>query len=248
MPDGGFLVLLVAVFGASLLQAATGIGYGVVAGPILLVALNGSEAFQISTMHNLLIALLLAPFVARNRDPIALRYLLLGGLLGIPSGFLLQKAVDVAILKLASIVVVGFVTAVLISDVRRKPTRAAHPKPIGREAYAIGIAAGVMSGMLAMPGPLASTWMAVRGWRKSEIRATTLSYFVFAYGTGAALYAAFSGFSPQTLRLTALLAPAVVLGIVAGSSMSRHLSDRLFRQVLLGVLAATIASLTVSVL
>lgn len=53
------LMLSCTVFGASLLQAAAGIGYGVIAGPILLIVLNGSEAFEISTLHNLIIAIVL---------------------------------------------------------------------------------------------------------------------------------------------------------------------------------------------
>ncbi len=59
--DQDFLVLNVAVFGASALQSATGIGFGVIAGPVLLVALNDGSAIQISIVLNLLIAAFLAP-------------------------------------------------------------------------------------------------------------------------------------------------------------------------------------------
>ncbi len=55
------LVLGIAVFGASALQSATGIGFGIIAGPALLIVLNDGSAIQVSVMLNLLIALLLAP-------------------------------------------------------------------------------------------------------------------------------------------------------------------------------------------
>ena len=77
--DASLLSLLyIAVFGAALLQAATGIGYGVIAGPIFLVVLNGVEAFQISAIHNILIAVLVAPFVFKNFSGSVLRPLLFG--------------------------------------------------------------------------------------------------------------------------------------------------------------------------
>ena len=47
------VVLMVAVFGASALQSATGIGFGVIAGPILLILLNDGSAIQISIVLNL---------------------------------------------------------------------------------------------------------------------------------------------------------------------------------------------------
>ncbi len=59
--DLDFLILNVAVFGAAALQSATGIGFGVIAGPVLLIALNSGSAIQISIILNLLIASILAP-------------------------------------------------------------------------------------------------------------------------------------------------------------------------------------------
>ena len=51
-----FFLLNVAVLVASALQSATGIGFGVIAGPILLIVLNDGSAIQISIALNLLIA------------------------------------------------------------------------------------------------------------------------------------------------------------------------------------------------
>ena len=50
------LVLQVAVFGAALFQAATGTGFGVIAGPVILMALNDGSAIQVSIVLRLLIA------------------------------------------------------------------------------------------------------------------------------------------------------------------------------------------------
>ena len=77
-----FLILGIAVFAASALQSATGIGFGVIAGPILLVILNDGSAIQISVVLNLLIALLLAPSLVRKSDRRLLKSLLIGLVIG----------------------------------------------------------------------------------------------------------------------------------------------------------------------
>ena len=60
MGDWWFLVHI-AVFVAALVQAATGLGFGLVAGPALMLALGDVSAIQISILLSLMIALVLSP-------------------------------------------------------------------------------------------------------------------------------------------------------------------------------------------
>ena len=76
-----------------------------------------------------------------------------------------------------------------------------------------------MGGMLAMPGPIAAAWMSINGLLKNEIRATIISFFVFAYGVNAALYTVITGVS------------------------SKILDEKTFRFIVLGVLICTICTL-----
>ena len=57
--DLSWWLLNIAVLAASLLQAATGIGFGVIAGPILLLALDSGAAIQVSIALSFAIALAL---------------------------------------------------------------------------------------------------------------------------------------------------------------------------------------------
>lgn len=248
MGTGAIFLLAAAVFGASVLQAATGIGYGVIAGPVFLIILNGSEAFQISAAHNFLIAAMLTPYVFRRLDPSALKFLIAGAIMGIPLGFVVQLVVSVAVLKSVSIVAVGFVAITLVINMRNGTKKSGHGKPTDAETTIVGVAAGIMGGMLAMPGPLAATWMSIRGWNKQSVRATVLSFFVFAYGSTLVLYALFSDVTAKTVWLTLYLSPAVIGGIVVGNRIARLVSERTFRQLLLVVLIATVASLLVSLI
>ena len=249
MPEAVFAGLAIAVFGSSVLQSVTGIGYGVIAGPVFLVVLNGPEAFHISTVHNLLIALALAPVLRREVDWQLLPVLVLGAALGIPAGFALQVLSSVVALKLVSAAIVVVVAGVLVHDMwRARRGATAAMAPGGAEIALVGAVAGTMGGMLAMPGPVTSTWMSLRGWPKSPVRATVLAFFVFSYGVGLAVYGAFGAVSRDTLTLSALLAPFVVLGLILGHRINRQVSEALFRQLLLAVLALTVLGLLVSLI
>lgn len=234
------LLLSGTVFAASGLQTATGIGYGVIAGPVFLVVLNGVAALQISTLHNLAIALVLAPFLQTHIDRSILRSLILGSILGIVVGFVLQIAVSTNTLKIAATLMVGFVMLTYLRDMVGLRRSAEGHKVRQFETLSVGAVAGLLGGMLAMPGPLAATWMSVRGMLKQQVRATILAFFIFAYGANTLLYAGWYGFDGNTLRLAATLFPVLGLGLIAGSKLSARLSEAMFRVILLGVLAATL--------
>jgi uncharacterized membrane protein YfcA len=232
-----------AVFGASCLQSATGIGYGVIAGPIFLVILNGIEAFQISTIHNFCIALILLPMFWGQINRKLLCGLVVGSFGGIPFGFYLQTTVDIVLLKIAASLMVGFVTVALILDIRKATLWSGITKKTPFENIGVGSLSGLMGGMLAMPGPLAATWMSIRGVSKREVRATVLAFFIFAYGANIMLYASAIGFSAGVLSLSLWLIPPLVLGIVVGNGLSNRYSEQTFRYMLLLILILTMVLL-----
>ena len=242
--DVPMLILLgSAVFGASCLQSATGIGSGVIAGPIFLVILNGIEAFQISTIHNFCIALILLPMFWGQINRKLLCWLVVGSFGGIPFGFYLQTTVDIVLLKIAASLMVGFVTVALILDIRKATPLSGITKKTPFENIGVGSLSGLMGGMLAMPGPLAATWMSIRGVSKSEVRATVLAFFLFAYGANIMLYASAIGVSADVLSLSLWLLPPLVLGIVAGNGLSNWYSEQTFRYMLLLILILTMVLL-----
>jgi len=231
-----------------MLQAATGIGFGVIAGPILLVVLDGAEAFQISIIHNLLIAVVLMPLLFRHANRLIFRYLLIGALIGLPAGFVLQLTASISTLKMVSLAAVGFVAGTLVMDMIGKIGKSFR-RPVSRtQTTMVGIVSGLMGGMLAMPGPVVATWMSIRGRSKMEVRATILSFFVVAYGLTLLLHILFGNLTYQTSFLSLKLAPVVLVGIVVGSYMTRFVSERSFRRILLIVLLVTMLSLIYSLL
>ena len=237
--DQDFFLLNIAVVGASALQSATGIGFGVIAGPILLILLNDGSAIQVSVALNLLIALILAPSLRRQVNRATLKYLVLGLALGSPLGIFVFLSVDVVLLKIIAGIAVVLTLYFVIAGNRTQSSRT--PSPPGKaEQVSIGIIGGVMGVCLAMPGPIPAAWMSARSIDKDTIRATILAMFVFAYTIAMGLQFALAGITTATLALSASLVPATIVGILVGHILSRRISETIFRRMLLVILAGTV--------
>ena len=237
-----FVVLLLAVFGASALQSATGIGFGVIAGPILLVLLNNGSAIQISIVLNLLIAVLLTPALWKQSDKALLKNLAMGLVIGSPLGLLIFLSIDIVFLKVCAGVAVLLTLFLVLRDARSE-SRPKELRPGRMEQVSIGAIAGIMGVCLAMPGPVPAAWMVSRAFSKESIRATILAMFVVSYTVALVLQVGLAGVGSEVLRLSTLLAPSTVMGILIGQFLSSRMTERAFRWILVTVLVSTAAML-----
>jgi uncharacterized membrane protein YfcA len=240
--DQEILTLSVAVFAASALQSATGIGFGIIAGPVLLVVLNDSSAIQISIVLNLLIASLLAPSIRQEVHRVLLGKLLIGIGIGTPLGLLIFLSIDIDLLKAFASIIVLF-TLIMVIRSNRMGAQEIENLPDQTESVVVGAVAGIMGGSLAMPGPVPAAWMAAKGFDKNTVRATILMMFVFAYALALALQFIFAEISTDTLKICASLTPATVAGILVGKFLSKRMSANIFSWLLILILAATIVIL-----
>ena len=236
--DQHFLILNIAVFGAAALQSATGIGFGIIAGPILLIYLNDGSAIQISIVLNLLIALILAPSLRQQADRQLLSRLLIGLAIGSPVGLLIFLNMNIVFLKAFAGLAVAYTLFVILRS-NRAPSHAPTLATKSTEQISIGVMSGIMGASLAMPGPIPAAWMSTRGFSKETIRATILVMFVFAYVVALALQFGLAGIGADTMRLSAMLAPSTIVGILVGRSLANRLTEQTFRYLLVIILAST---------
>jgi len=238
------LILHLAVFAAALLQAATGIGFGLIAGPMILIVLNDRSAVQVSILLSLLIAVVLTPSLIRSLDRALLPRLVLGTLIGLPIGMALFMAVTVDWLKALAGLSVLFMAffAIVSGQLEEK----ASFRPGRLLDLGAGAISGVMSAALAMPGPAVAARMMTQRQSKVAVRATLLALFVFSYTAAIAVQAAVVGVAAPTLGLCARLAPATILGVLIGKVSAGLISERLFRWTITLILLATAASLLLS--
>lgn len=234
--DLEFVLLNIVVLAASALQAATGIGFGVIAGPVLLVVLNDGSAIQISIALNLLIAVIITPSLRHKADRTILRNLVIGLLIGSPIGILIFLNIDIDLLKATAGVGVLLTLCLLILRNRLRQPNSPPGRP---EQISVGAIAGVMGACLAMPGPIPAAWMSSKGYDKQAIRATILAMFVFSYAIALALQFAAVGIGAETLNLSAALVPATLVGILLGNFVSKRITEKIFGRILIAVLAST---------
>lgn len=238
-------LLHAAVFFASLLQAAAGIGFGVIAGPIILVAMNSPAAIQVSILLSFAIALALGPGVVRQADRSLLKRYTLGSLIGAPVGIAAFLLADITALKLMAGAAVLFMALSAAGLLRR---RAPAPDDSPRRDTLIGSLSGAMSTALAMPGPSIAAEMAAQGRDKTSVRATVLTLFLISYPLAYAAQGLAVGPAMDALALSARLLPATLLGVFAGRLLVPHVSESLFRRIIVAVLLATALGLFVSLI
>lgn len=241
-----------AVFGAAALQAATGIGFGVVAGPILLAILNSGDAIQVSILMNLLIAAVLAPSLRTEVDWKLLKWLLAGTAIGMPIGLFVFLSVDIVKLKLmaalAVLLAMGFVLRNLIRQHRDASVINPNPSPPVSRSLPMGVISGVMGGSLAMPGPVPAGWMSAVGYGKAAIRASILMLFVFSYAAALLLQFPLVGIKTETYWLSLMLVPPTLIGIGVGRALTRFISERTFSWLVVVTLALTAALLLITII
>jgi uncharacterized membrane protein YfcA len=262
--ENDLIILAIAFFGASVLQAATGVGFGVIAGPVLLMVLNSTTAIQISILQSFLIGAVLVPGLRSQVQPIPLKKFALGSVAGIPLGCLVYLTVEIDILKLlAGLAVLCTLLFVLRSN-GRKNGRGQGAGGMAAEAgerledggaasfsgsglsmgaLFMGLISGAMNGSIAMPGPVPAAWMSGVGYSKDAVRATILAMLLFSYPAAFGLQWALSGLTAQTIWLAAGLAPATLAGILVGRLLVRHFTEDSFRWFLVLILLATVAGL-----
>lgn len=243
--DVPVVALHAAVLIAALLQAATGIGFGLLAGPVILLALNSGAAIQISLMLSLLIALVLTPTLGLEIDRPLLKRVMLGSLAGFPLGILVFRAIDIGMLKLLAGCAVAYMVLTVTGAIRMPASRRGAR---GVRDLGTGILSGAMCTSIAMPGPAVAARMAALAQSKDVIRATVLMTLVLSNIAAIAFQAALVGIAGETLTLAAWLTPATLVGVVLGRLIVDWFSERGFRIVLSLLLTATSLSLFVNAL
>jgi len=243
--DAAMLALQVSVLVAALLQAATGLGFGLLAGPVILLVLNSGSAIQISLMLSMLIALVLSPSLTLDLDRKLLKRIMLGSLAGFPLGILVFRTIDTDTLKLLAGGAVFYMVLTVTGAIRIPQSQAGAPA--ARDLGA-GVLSGAMSTSIAMPGPAVAARMAALAQPKASIRATVLMTLLLSNVAAIFFQATLVGVARDTLVLTAWLAPATLIGVAMGRLIVAWFSERGFRIVLTLLLSATSLSLLVNAL
>lgn len=226
---------------ASFFQSVVGIGYGMVAGPVVLLVLEDPTAVVISTLMSWLIAVALFPKLRRGADWPMMARLTVGAAIGVVPGALLLSVVDIDTLKLIAGLAIAALTASMVFGLPGARTP-------GRSGDVIfGVLAGAFGGCLAIPGPPAALRMTGLGHPKSVVRATMVCFFCAIWPMVLLAQTATLSIEAETFWNALRLVPATLAGVVVGNLVAEHVSERLFRNlVIVFLLAASVSLLAAS--
>jgi uncharacterized membrane protein YfcA len=156
----------------------------------------------------------------------------IGGLAGVPLGTLLIAHADPHVFKLSfGVLLLVFPAALYLN---RNSVAIAFG---GRTAdAAIGFAGGILGAFAGLSGPIPTLWASVRGWDKHERRGLFQIFNWSVLSASLCLQAGTGFVTTEVLRLALLALPGTVLGAWLGARTFHALSDRNFRDVVLGLL------------
>lgn len=222
---------------AAFFQSVTGIGFGMIAGPVILVVLDDPGAVVISSLMSALIAYVLFPLIRRGADWRMTLRLLAGAAIGVPVGALLLAVTGILALKLVAGLVIAILTLMLIFGA----PGTGRPGLAGDLIF--GGLGGLLGGALAMPGPTAALRAAALGHSKVVVRASMMGFFVGVWPIVLFAQAIALDLSVQTLWNALSLVPATLAGLGVGHYAAGRVSEGFFRRVVTVILFATSASL-----
>ena len=170
-----------------------------------------------------------------------LLWLNIGMLLGFPFGLYIFQNVDFPVLKVfIAVVILLFSLHNLVRLLKAKVITELHPTEINNfKTMVTGFFSGLMTTSLAMPGPAVMLYLVQQGFDKTLIRATILTFFIFAYAGALGLQTLLVGISVSTWTSGLSLVPVGLMGVFAGHYLAYKINQKLFKQIVLVILILT---------
>jgi uncharacterized membrane protein YfcA len=218
-------------FLAALLQTATGFGFSLIAAPLLLLVYAPQTAIQLNIILGLAVSVIMLPRAAREADAALLRRMALGTLAGAPLGLAIFVSGNVVLLK-------GIVAALALGLAVLLAFRFQFARSRGRD-YGIGAASGLLTTSIGVPGPPLMLYFSGGQFTKQVARATTLTFFLFAYGGSLAFQVAGSGFAEGVGAAVLLCLPLTLLGVAIGQLIFGFINQLVFVRMIWALLVAT---------
>jgi hypothetical protein len=227
----GYEVLFVGALAGGFVSGLAGFGTALMALGIWLYVLPPSVAVPLVLVCSVIAQSATLPSMWRSFDLTLVWPFLIGGLLGVPLGTTLVAHADPTVFKLTvGILLLVFPTALYFSA----------PMAIGFGGKIadgiVGFIGGILGGLAGLSGPPPILWASIRGWGKEERRGIFQTFNWTVLFIAFCLQAAGGLVGREVIWLTVLAFPATMLGAWLGARLYHALSDRNFRDVVLGML------------
>lgn len=237
MDWGNWAGLATVSFVAALLQATNGFGFAVLAVPFFLLLAPPGKAVPTIIVISLAVSLFVVPRLYRFVDRALLRRLAWGAVPALVAILAVYPHADAAIVQaIAGAIVTGF--AILLTwhrYYRRGRTIDLRP----RRDLAIGVVAGIATGLVGMAGPPPLIYLMLGGAPMVRLRATLIGFFAVIYAVTLAANVILVGVDRVTWLTALSLLPFVWVGGRIGLRLGERLGEATAAALALSVLGAT---------
>jgi uncharacterized protein len=232
MTIAAYALLLFGALAGGFVSGLAGFGTALMALGIWLYVLPPAIAVPLVLICSVIAQVSTLPSIWKTIDFSIIWPFLIGGLIGVPLGTMLIAHADPKVFKLTvGVFLLVFPTALYFQ-------RSEMGFTFGGKAAdaAIGFAGGILGGLAGLSGPLPILWASVRGWTKEQRRGI-FQIFNFTILAASLFVQIGTGFvKPDVFWLALIAFPGTVIGAWLGARTYHALSDRNFRDVVLGLL------------
>ena len=225
--------VLAGALAAGFVQGLSGFAFGLVAMAFWAWTVAPQLAGPLVVFGSLVGQLLALGSLRRSFDKARLAPFIIGGCIGTPIGVWMLHYVDPTEFKLAiGLILVAYCPLMLCLG--------AVPRVTGGGRLAdggVGLIGGVMGGLGGLNGPAPTLWCSLRGWSRDEQRAVFQTFSLCMQALALAIYAASGLITLQTVRLFAIVAPAMIIPTLIGVRLYARFSEAGFRQLILVLLS-----------
>ena len=221
-PDRTALLVMAAIFIATIIRSTFGFGEALVSVPLLALVVPVEIAAPVAVLASITIAFIAVVQDWRHIHLRSATWLVLSTFAGIPLGLWLLKAVPESIVKGGlAIVIAAFSTYSLVSK---------HKGELKNEklSWIFGFVAGIMGGAYGMNGPPLVIYGSLRKWSPQHFRATLQGYFLPASIVGMFGYWVAGLWTASVSRYYLLTLPAIIVGTFLGRLINRTMNAAQF--------------------
>jgi hypothetical protein len=221
------ILVIVAVFLAVLVQAATGFGLALVSMPLLTAVLGLPTAAPLMSIVGMVVEFMLLLYFRATVNLRAVRGLVVAAFIGTPVGLYLLRVIDPAVgARVLGLLVAGFAAYALVSPHLPQLT---HP----RWAWPFGFAAGLIGGLYNTSGPPVIIFGSCRRWPPAEFKGNLQGFFLPTGLLVLAGHVAEGNITPAVGQNVWPAIPAAAMGLMVGLMLDGRIPPATFRKLVL---------------
>lgn len=224
-----FLCIAVVVFGASIIQALFGFGFGLISVPLMIFFVDLPTAVVTATAVST-VSCSIQWWESRAIDVRVMSMRLIrSAIIGMPFGLWFLLNIDARLMKaaLGVVVLIGVFLSIKGFDLRQLPRVF---------DYTMGLISGVLSTATSTNGPPLVFLLHARHYSPEDFRAVLNRVFSFLNFLTLVIFLFAGKLTPDAVRLAMLAIPVMGCGVFLGTRMRKRINPDHFRNLVIGLL------------